>query len=183
MSLTDTHILPVLLLMIPESACLPVPSEVTLLSAGFGVHEGWFTFPVAVAAATAGNLVGSSIAYWIGRGGVLSKLPRRGGAAIERCERLFERRGETAVFVARLLPLARTFVSLPAGHARIPFNRFLLLTLAGCAIWCAGFVLAGDLAGEGWHRVAGTAGRATLAVSALLVLAAMTTRPRRRDAA
>jgi membrane protein DedA with SNARE-associated domain len=181
--LSDSHILPVLLLMIPESACLPIPSEVTLLSAGFGVHEGWFSFPLAVAAATGGNLIGSSIAYWIGRGGVLSRLPRAGGPAIERCELLFERRGQTAVFLARLLPLARTFVSLPAGHARIPFPRFVALTLAGCAIWCAGFVVAGDLAGDGWHRVAGTAGRVTLAASAVLALLATATGPRRAGTA
>jgi membrane protein DedA with SNARE-associated domain len=177
--LTHFDILPVLLLMIPESACLPIPSEVTLLSAGFGVHEGWFGFPVAVAAATAGNVIGSTIAYWLGRSGLLSRLPRRGGPAVERCERLFERRGESAVFIARLLPLARTFVSLPAGHARIPFRRFLWLTAAGCAIWCAAFVLAGDLAGAGWHEVASAAGRVTLAVSVLLLLVLALRRPGR----
>jgi len=177
--LTHSDILPVFLLMIPESACLPIPSEVTLLSAGFGVHEGWFGFPVAVAAATAGNLIGSTIAYWLGRSGLLSRLPRCGGPAVERCERLFERRGQSAVFVARLLPLARTFVSLPAGHARIPFRRFLWLTAAGCAIWCAAFVLAGDLAGAGWQEVASAAGRVTLAVSALLLVVLAVRRPRR----
>ena len=169
--------------MIPESACLPIPSEVTLLSAGFGVHQGWFSFPAAVAAATAGNLIGSSIAYGIGRSGVLSRLPGGGGVAIDRCERLFAKRGEAAVFIARLLPLARTFVSLPAGHARIPLRRFLPLTLAGCAIWCAGFVLAGDIAGAGWEAVAGVAGRAMLAISALVLAAlALGVRPARREA-
>src|SRR4051812_4456103 len=122
--LNDTHILPVLLLMIPESACLPIPSEATLLSAGFGVQQGWFSFPVAVAAATLGNLIGSAIAYWIGRSGVLTKLPGRGSVALDRCDRLFAHHGQAAVFVARLLPLARTFVSLPAGHARVPLSRF-----------------------------------------------------------
>ena len=179
--LTHSDILPVLLLMIPESACLPIPSEVTLLSAGFGVHQGWFSFPEAVAAATAGNLIGSLIAYWIGRSGVLSRLPRGGGAAVERCERLFAKRGQAAVFIARLLPLARTFVSLPAGHARIPLRLFVPLTLAGCAIWCAAFVLAGDLAGAGWETVAGVAGRALLAISAVVLVAmALGARPRAR---
>jgi len=103
--------------------------------------------------------------------------------AIERCERLFARRGDAAVFIARLLPLARTFVSLPAGHARIPLRRFLPLTLAGCAIWCAGFVLAGDIAGAGWEAVAGVAGRAMLAISALVLVAlALGVRPARREA-
>jgi hypothetical protein len=70
----------VFLLMVPESACVPLPSELTLLSAGFGVHQGWFSFTTAVVAATAGNVVGSSIAYWLGRRQVLSKLPLGGGA-------------------------------------------------------------------------------------------------------
>src|SRR5436190_8263572 len=158
------------LLMVPESACLPLPSELTLLSAGFGVHEGLFSFPVAVAAATAGNLTGSSIAYWLGRVGVLAKLPRRGGLMVARCERLFARRGQSTVFMARLLPLARTFVSLPAGHVRVPFWRFVLLTVAGCAIWSAAFVLAGDLAGTGWQQVATTVGRVSVALTALTLV-------------
>ena len=168
---TDNSILAVFLLMVPEAACLPIPSELTLLSAGFAVHQGWFSFPVAVAAATLGNLVGSSIAYWLGRAGLLTKLPRGGGAAVARCERLFERRGEMTVFTARLLPLARTFVSLPAGHAGVPFGRFVLLTVAGCALWSAGFILAGNLAGAGWRAVASTAGHISPALSALLVIA------------
>jgi membrane protein DedA with SNARE-associated domain len=163
----------VLLLMIPESACLPIPSELTLLSAGFGVYQGWFGFPAAVAAATAGNLIGSSIAYWLGRRGVLRKLPRGGGAAVRRSERLLAGWGESTVFIARLLPLARTFVSVPAGHARIPFPRFVALTIAGCAIWSGAFVLAGDLAGNGWHHLASTVGPASLVVTAVVIAIAI----------
>ena len=155
--------------MVPESACIPLPSELTLLSAGFGVHQGWFSFTTAVAAATAGNVVGSSIAYWLGRRQVLSRLPRGGGAAVARCQQLLERRGQRTVFTARLLPLARTFVSLPAGHVGVPFRRFLPLTAAGCAIWSAAFVLAGNIAGEGWHRLATTAGHVSLAVSGVVL--------------
>ena len=157
--------------MVPESACIPLPSEVTLLSAGFGVHQGWMSFPAAVALATAGNLVGSLIAYWLGRRQVLTKLPRNGGAVVARCERLLRSRGERTVFTARLLPLARTFVSLPAGHVGIPLRRFVPLTTAGCAIWSAGFILAGDLAGSGWERIASTAGRVSLVVGALVLAA------------
>ena len=159
----------VFLLMVPESACIPLPSEVTLLSAGFGVHQGWMSFPAAVAMATAGNLVGSLIAYWLGRRQVLTRLPRNGGAVVARCERLLRSRGERTVFTARLLPLARTFVSLPAGHVGIPLRRFVPLTMAGCAIWSSAFVSAGDLAGAGWERLASSAGRVSLAVSALLL--------------
>jgi membrane protein DedA with SNARE-associated domain len=173
----------VFLLMIPESACLPIPSEVTLLTAGFGVHEGWFSFPVAVAAATAGNLTGSLIAYWVGRGGVLSRLSGRGGAAIARCEGLISRRGASTVFVARLLPLARTFVSLPAGRAGVPLVRFVALTVAGCAIWCAAFVSAGALAGNGWVRLATAEGRVSLVVVGLAAVAFVVLRRRSTAAA
>ena len=161
----------VFLLMVPESTCLPIPSEVTLISAGFGVHEGWFGFPAAGAAATAGNLVGSLIAYWAGRRGLLRKLPRGGGAVVARCERLFGRWGDGTVLVARLLPLARTFVSLPAGHLRVGLGRFIVLTIAGCAIWSIAFVLVGALAGAAWRSVAGIAGQVSLAVAALVLLA------------
>ena len=161
----------VFLLMVPESACIPVPSEVTLLSAGFGVHQGWISFPAAVAMATAGNVVGSLLAYWLGRRQVLTKLPRNGGAVVARCERLLRNRGERTVFTARLLPLARTFVSLPAGHVGVPLPRFVALTAAGCAIWSAAFVLAGYLAGSGWQRIASTAGHVSLVVGAVLAAA------------
>jgi membrane protein DedA with SNARE-associated domain len=168
----------VFLLMIPESACLPIPSEVTLMSAGFGVHEGWFSLPVVVTAATAGNLAGSLISYWAGRLGLLRKLPRGGGVAVARCEQLFARRGQSTVFIARLLPLARTFVSLPAGHAGVPFWRFVFLTVAGCAIWSAAFVVTGTLAGTGWHAAATTAGRASVPLAALALGATLLVRRR-----
>jgi membrane protein DedA with SNARE-associated domain len=160
----------VLLLMVPESACVPLPSELTLLSAGYGVHQGWFSFPTAVAAATAGNLIGSSIAYWLGRRGLLERLPERGRAVVSRCERVLGRHGERTVFLARLLPLARTFVSLPAGHARVPFLRFVPLTIAGCVIWSAAFVLSGDLAGAGWEQLASTVGRALMLATAVAIV-------------
>jgi membrane protein DedA with SNARE-associated domain len=159
----------ILLLMVPESACVPLPSELTLLSAGYGVHQAWFSFQVAVAAATAGNLIGSSIAYWAGRRGLLERLPRGGAVVVRRCEALLGSRGERTVFVARLLPLARTFVSLPAGHARIRFRRFVPLTIAGCAIWSAAFVLAGDVAGAGWEHLASAVGQVFMLSTALAI--------------
>ena len=106
-----------------RGGCAP-ESAASTLSAGFGVHQGWFSFTTAVAAATAGNVVGSSIAYWLGRRQVLSRLPRGGGAAVARCQELLERRGQRTVFTARLLPLARTFVSLPAGHVGVRSGGF-----------------------------------------------------------
>src|SRR5947209_10606459 len=100
----------VFLLMVPESACIPIPSEVTLLFAGYAVGQGWMSLPLAVLSATAGNLVGSVLAYGLGASGLLERLPaaRR---VLSRWEGLLERHGPRAIFVARLLPLARTFVS------------------------------------------------------------------------
>jgi membrane protein DedA with SNARE-associated domain len=153
-SLADAGPLGVFLLMVPESACLPVPSEITLLAAGFAVHQGRMLFGAAVAAATAGNLAGSLIAYALGRLTSRWRLWPSAQAGLARCDILLARHGDRAVFTARLMPLARTFVSLPAGHARIPVALFTVLTTAGCAIWASGFVLAGMLLRAGWQDAA-----------------------------
>jgi membrane protein DedA with SNARE-associated domain len=159
----------VFLLMVPESACIPVPSEVTLLFAGFAVHAGWMSLPLAIVAATGGNLVGSLLAYGLGATGLLDGVPVA-GAAIDRWGGLIDRHGQRAVLIARLLPLARTFVSLPAGARRIPLASFVVLTTIGCALWATGFILAGLLAGSAWAAIGSVLGRVLLGVG-LLVLA------------
>ena len=159
----------VFLLMVPESACIPVPSEVTLTFAGFAVTQHWMSFPLAVLAATAGNVVGSLIAY--AGGASATRLPRA-RRLLERSERLLGEHPMRAVFTARLLPLARTFVSLPAGARRLPLAPFTALTAAGCAIWAAAFVLAGVLAGAAWSSVGSSAGKIGLAIAAVVLAAA-----------
>jgi membrane protein DedA with SNARE-associated domain len=158
----------VFLLMIPESACIPVPSEVTLLFAGFAVGEGWMSFPLAILAATAGNLLDSLLAYWLGASRLLERTP---GARelMGRSRSLLDRYGPRAVFLARLLPLARTFISLPAGAQGVPLAQFVLLTTAGCALWAVGFVLAGLLAGSAWTAIGGTLGWPLLGLGVLVV--------------
>ncbi|MDE3130094.1 MAG: DedA family protein [Acidobacteriota bacterium] len=168
----------VFLLMVPESACIPVPSELTLLFAGFGVHQAWFGLPVAVLAGTAGNLVGSMIAYGVGASGVVTRIPAARGV-VSRWDGLLERHGSRAVFIARLLPLARTFVSLPAGARRVPVAEFVVLTVAGCAIWATGFVLLGLVAGNAWSAIGSVLGKALLAVGVGLILLSL---GRRRSA-
>jgi len=169
----------VFLLMVPESACVPVPSEVTLLFSGFAVHQGWMSFPVAVAAATAGNLVGSLIAYGVGASHVLGKVSLVSGL-LGRWEGLIERQGTRAVFTARLLPLARTFVSLPAGAQGVPLVSFVVLTTVGCALWAAGLVLVGLLAGAAWVTVSSVLGKVLLAVGLVVVGLAVFGRPGRK---
>jgi membrane protein DedA with SNARE-associated domain len=164
-------ILGVFLLMVPESACLPVPSELTLLFSGFAVHQGWFGLPLAVVAATAGNLVGSLAAYALGASRLLERIPWAGDV-LERWGGLLDRHGTRAVFIGRLLPLARTFVSLPAGARRVRLPAFVALTVLGCALWALGWILAGMLAAGAWTTVSGVAGRVLLGLGLLVVLAA-----------
>ena len=159
----------VFLLMVPESACVPVPSEVTLLFSGVAVHQGWMSFPLAVAAATVGNVMGSLLAYALGASGLVDRVP---GArtVLGRWESLIDRHGIRAVFIARLLPLARTFVSLPAGARRLPLPPFVVLTTIGCALWAAAFVLVGLLASDAWTTIDSLLGRVLLAVGLLVLV-------------
>src|SRR5580693_4115144 len=145
-------VLGVFFLMVPESACIPIPSEVTLLFSGFAVHQGWMSLPLAVLAATAGNLVGSLLAYGLGASRLVERVPIV-RSVLHRWDGLLARHGTRAVFLARLLPLARTFVSLPAGVRRVPIGEFVALTVPGCALWATGFVLFGMIAGNAWASV------------------------------
>jgi membrane protein DedA with SNARE-associated domain len=155
----------VFLLMVPESACLPIPSEVTLLFSGFAVSQHWMSFGLAVLAATAGNLLGSLIAYALGASHLLDRVPGLNRLSIGSA-RLLDRHGLKAVFIARLLPLARTFVSLPAGARRTPLIPFIALTTVGCAIWAALFIVVGLLSGAAWGAVNSILGKALLAALA-----------------
>ena len=163
-------------LMVPESACIPIPSELTLLFSGYAVSRGWISFPLAVAAATGGNLVGSLLAYGLGASGLLERVPGLRGV-LARWESMLDRRGTRAVLIARLLPLARTFVSLPAGARRVPLAPFVALTTLGCALWACAFVLAGVILGDAWSSVGSLLGRVLLGIG-LVVLAASLTRGR-----
>jgi membrane protein DedA with SNARE-associated domain len=148
-------------LMVPESACIPVPSELTLLFSGFAVSQHWMSFWVAVVAATAGNVIGSLIAYGAGATHVVERVPG-GRALMRRWERTLDDHGLRTVFVARLLPLARTFVSLPAGARRIPLAPFVALTAVGCALWAVAFVLIGLVSGTAWAAVSSVLGKVLL---------------------
>ncbi len=168
----------VFLLMVPESAGIPVPSEVTLLFSGFAVSGGWMSFPLAVLAATAGNLVGSLILYALGAAHWAERVPGA-SALLERWSALLDRHGTRAVFIARLLPLARTFVSLPAGARRVPLAPFVALTIAGCALWAVAFIAAGAVAGTAWQQLGATLAWPLLALG-VFSLVALQLRGRRR---
>ncbi|MGD9694816.1 MAG: DedA family protein [Thermoleophilia bacterium] len=149
-------LLAVFLLMILESACIPVPSEAIMLYGGFLVSRGDESLLWMVVAGVAGNVIGSWIAYAVGRyrgrewalrWHWLHITPKRLDAA----DRWFVRYGDVAVLISRCLPIIRTFISLPAGIARMPFGRFTLLTLVGCVPWVLLLALAGRAVGDNWE--------------------------------
>jgi membrane protein DedA with SNARE-associated domain len=139
----------VLGLMTLESACIPVPSEVIQLFAGYLVSIHRMSLFAAVSAGVLGNVLGSWIAWSVGYAGGRPLITRYGRfihvtpARLERAEGWFQRRGEIAVLIGRCVPLIRTFISLPAGVARMPFWRFTLFTLLGCIPWVLGLTLIG----------------------------------------
>jgi membrane protein DedA with SNARE-associated domain len=147
----------VFLLMVAESACLPIPSEATMLFAGFNVANGEYSLFAATLVGVSANLVGSWIAYaigWYGRVDVLEKHGRKLHVKPEHlawADRWFERHGDATVFFTRLLPVIRTFISLPAGVARMPFWRFTAFTVAGCLPWVFALALIGREVGDRWE--------------------------------
>src|SRR5919106_5785817 len=123
----------VFVLMLLESACIPVPSEAIMLFAGFNVSEGDMTLLGIVAAGVLGNVVGSWVAWAAGYYGRLELLEKNRLIHINPrhlawADSWFRRHGDATVFFARMLPIIRTFISLPAGAARVPFWRFTALT-------------------------------------------------------
>jgi membrane protein DedA with SNARE-associated domain len=148
----------VFVLMVAESACLPIPSEATMLFAGFNVSEGEYSLALVTAVGVFANLVGSWIAYAIGYFGRVDLLEKHGRKVFIKPHHLrwadewFERYGDATVFFSRMLPIIRTFISLPAGVARMPFWRFTLLTTLGCVPWVFMLAFIGKLAGDRWER-------------------------------
>ena len=184
----------VFLLMVLESACIPIPSEATMLFAGFNVHNGEYSLLAATLVGASANLVGSWIAYGVGYFGRAELLEKHGKVLhvrprdLERADRWFERWGSWAVFFSRMLPIVRTFISLPAGVARMPVWRFAVLTFLGALPWNLGLVLAGKSARDNWTDIQDKLHYVDYAVAALIVvglayLAGRWYRNRRRPAA
>jgi membrane protein DedA with SNARE-associated domain len=147
----------VFILMVLESACIPIPSEATMLFAGFNVSEGDMTLFGIVAAGVLGNLVGSLIAYAVGYYGRIELLDRNrfihvNRSHLESADRWFERHGPATVFFTRMLPIIRTFISLPAGVARMPLAKFVVYTLAGCIPWVLALAIIGREVGDRWDE-------------------------------
>jgi membrane protein DedA with SNARE-associated domain len=156
----------IFLLMALGSACIPIPSEVVMLFAGFAVADPGssgahhhLTMVGVVLVGLLGTLVGSWVAYAVGRGGRLELFERHGHlvhmgpAQIDRADRWFQRYGQPTVLFGRMIPLVRAFVSLPAGIARMPLGRFTVLTTIGSIPWVLALALLGHALGSEWTTV------------------------------
>jgi membrane protein DedA with SNARE-associated domain len=156
----------IFVLMAISSACIPIPSEVVMLFAGFAVAdpgqsgaEHHLTMVGVVLAGLLGTMVGSWAAYAVGRGGRLELFERHGAKLhmgpdkLERADRWFQRHGEATVCFGRVIPVVRAFVSLPAGIARMPVWRFTIFTLIGTVPWVVGLAIAGHALGNDWKSV------------------------------
>jgi membrane protein DedA with SNARE-associated domain len=173
----------VFLLMAAESACVPVPSELIMLFGGAlaagavrGAHPD---LTLVIVAGTLGNVAGSYVAWLAGRYAGQATLRRWGRYVwlkdddIDRATRWFERYGAAAVFFGRMLPVVRTFISLPAGFAAMRPVRFGVYTLAGCVPWTAALGIAGYAVGRNWQRIADAFHGPTYVVAGIVAVVAL----------
>jgi membrane protein DedA with SNARE-associated domain len=195
----DAGLPAIFVLMALGSACIPVPSEVVMLFAGFAVADPGgsgahhpLTMLGVVLAGLLGTLVGSWVAYEVGRGGRLELLERHGRllhvspTQIERADHWFQRYGQWTVLFGRMVPVVRAFVSLPAGVTRMPRWRFIVLTLIGSVPWVVLLAVIGEAAGGDWtsvRKVFGYVDYAILALAVVGVVYAIVRWRRRRRAA
>ena len=173
---SEISYLGVFILMLLESALIPIPSEAIMPFAGFLVASGEMDFLAAVLAGTLGNLVGSWLAYFLGDRFGRSFLNRYGRYLLiteehwRHAEEFFQARGKLAVFVGRLLPAIRTVISFPAGMAKVEMIEFSIYTFVGSFLWCLALTYIGVVLGSQWEIIKNYS--LYLDVLALLILAA-----------
>ncbi|HET8631989.1 MAG TPA: DedA family protein [Thermomicrobiales bacterium] len=153
----------VVLAMAIESACIPLPSEVTMPLAGWFLIEArglsWEWTLLAGLYGAVGCTIGSAVAYWVGAVGGRPVILKYGKYIllsphhVDMADRWFAERGEIMAFVSRLLPVVRTFISFPAGIARMHFGRFLLYSFLGSLPWCWALAFGGYLLGARWEEL------------------------------
>lgn len=170
-----------------ESACIPLPSEIILPFGGYLVSTGRLSFWGTVLAGTIGGTIGSIVAYFVGLWGGRPFLRRYGRYVFfsEKefavAERWFRRYGEATVFFTRLMPVIRTFISLPAGIAAMPFGRFVVYTFLGSLPWSILLVYVGRQLGANWEALGPIFHRFdAVIVAGLVLLAAVYWRRHRR---
>ncbi len=170
----------VILLMAVESACIPLPSELIMPLAGWmlikdkGLGFEWVV--LAGLCGAIGNTVGSLIAYYVGDRGGRPLVERYGKYILlshhdlDLADRFFQRWGNWAVFFARLMPIVRTFVSLPAGISKMPVGKFTLYTFAGSFPWSMALAAGGYFLGENWEDLRNWMRPADIPIAIVLVI-------------
>lgn len=174
--LTDYGLLAVFVTMILESACIPIPSEVVVPYGGFLAAQGHVALWQVVLVATTANLIGSSLAYAVGRYGGRRLFLRYGRYVfisehhLDTADRWFEKRGELTVFLTRMMPGVRGFISVPAGVGRMPFGRFAVYTFLGALPWNLALAYGGYAFGANWDTLQGYFSRFNAVVWVLLAV-------------
>jgi membrane protein DedA with SNARE-associated domain len=160
--LNQTGYLGIFVLMVMESATLPIPSEVVLPLGGYLVWQGRLEFWSTVAVATVGSLVGTMvdycIGYYLGRPAVLryGRIVRFSEKRLETTEKWFGSHGKGVVLFARFVPLLRTLIAFPAGLVKMDVKRFLVYSAVGILVWDIALVYLGVLAGQNSTAIAST---------------------------
>lgn len=178
--LVDYGLLAIFLLSALESACIPIPSEIVVPYGGVLAQQGHVTLWAVVVVATLGNLAGSTVAYLVGRYGGREAVIRYGRWVLishhhlEAADRWFERHGEATVFLTRMMPGVRTFISVPAGVTRMPFGRFALYSALGALPWNLALAYLGFLFADNWDGLQQLFHRYDRIFYILLVLAVLT---------
>jgi membrane protein DedA with SNARE-associated domain len=169
-------LLAVFVLMVAESCGVPFPSEVIMPTSGILAATGHMNLVAAIIAGAAANLVGSVIAYGLAArfGEPLLLGPGRYVGIrrhhLELADGWFKRWGLVAVLIGRVLPVVRTYISFPAGLARVDLARFSILTFVGALPWCAALALAGYELGKNYDRISGPVQKAAIVIALLVVL-------------
>ena len=188
-TISNSGYLGIFLLMVAESALIPIPSEVIMPFSGYLVSSGKFNAELVILAGSIGNLVGSLVAYYVGRylgrGFVLryGKYVLLKKSHLELAESYFEKYGDRATFISRLLPAVRTYASLPAGTGKMNLKRFMAFTLAGSIIWNTGLTFIGIKLGEEWNNIRQYSGYFDIIVIVAITIAIIAYWKKRRSAA
>ncbi len=166
----------VFITMTLESACIPIPSEVVMPYAGILVARGHYTLAQVVLAGSLANLTGSALAYAVGRYGGRNFIERYGKYIflsrkhLALADKWFDRHGQVTVFVSRMLPAVRTFISLPAGIGRMNFLRFALYSFLGSLPWNLVLVYLGIVFADNWQVMQGYLHQANLVLIGIMLL-------------
>ena len=166
----------VAILMALENACIPIPSELILGFAGYMIYAGRMTFTMAMVAGMVGGMLGSYFAYYVGHYGGRPFVDKYGKdffvkkSHVDIAQEWFDKYGIKAVFFSRMLPVVRTFISLPAGFAHVDMKKFFFYTFIGSLPWTALILFIGMMLGEGWKVMMEVGHEISLAVAAAIVI-------------